>query len=219
MSSLNVLQSNLKQLSLTEQKTYTKMIFENLRSSLRKHLDFNLKVFGDWQVLNLTDFRITFKGKAHFLNVKMRGYKIKTKLEQGFLVDFEDLLALGANYEQLPFYNEIIKIKDQLSMYKAALTCHMNLSKIYVYVGLNEDTLHYLLTFDTGESLLSISDIPEMEHKSVEFMRSFNEGFYLFVHSNNQFKENLDKIFFSQYKLYRPDATNDDFLLDLMKAI
>lgn len=219
MGNVHFLKTNIQDLSTAELKDYTYFIFQNIRESLKKNLHFDLKVFGDWQVFKSNDFRITFKGKAHFLNVKMRGYQIKTKLEQGFLINFDDLLKLGVKYDQLPFYNDILNVKEQLSIYKKALPCYMHLVKIYVYFGLNESTLHYFLTFDTGDSILFISDIPEMKHQPIEFMRNVYDGFYLFVHSQDEFKENLDKVFFNQYKKHHPDATNDDFLIALMNAI
>jgi len=219
MDNIHLVKKNIKDLSTSELKDYTHFIFQTLRVSLKKNLHFDLKVFGDWQVLKSNDFTITFKGKASFLNIKMRGYQIKTSLKQGFLISFDDLLKISATYETLPFYNEIINIKEKLSIYQFAANSQINLSKIYIYCPLNGEGVHYFLVFDTGDSLIFISDIPELEDKNITFMRNIYDGFYVFVHSKNNFNERLEQVFFNQYKWYRPDATHDDFLVDLMKSI
>lgn len=199
----------------------------NIKQLLNNHL---VSTFGDnivldnsYRSIKANDFTMTYKGNRGFFSVKRRGYKIKSVLHDGFVVSWSELFNLGLGfYEQLPFYDEMITIKNKLRVYTDAVAGRggLHLAKIFVYFPLDAQQLHYLLVFDTGENFLFVSDIPEMLTNPVEFTKqTFDEDFYKFIHVNNNFSEEVEQHFLKKYKKYQPQATTDDFLVAIMQTI
>lgn len=198
---------------------------KNIIELLNNHLisQFNENIFLDksYKAIKINDFKITYKGNAGFISAKFRGYKFKSVLHDGFLVEMSELFNIGvAFYEQLPFYDEIIDIKNKLQVYADATTNRLHLAKVSVYFPLDGSPLHYLLMFDTGDHFIFISDIPEMLTNPVEFTKNkLQEDMYQFLHMNNDFHTKLDELFFNNHKKRVPTLTKDDFLVTIMETI
>lgn len=199
----------------------SKEIKELLNNHLVSNFDENIYLNETYKAIKINDFKITYKGNAGFISTKFRGYKMKSVISSGFLVDMSELFNIGiAFYEQLPFYNEIIEIKDKLYVYSIATTKRLFLARVSVYFPLDGTKLHYLLTFDTGDHLIFISDIPEMLTNPVEFTKNkLQEDMYQFLHIDDDFHNKLEELFFKNHKKRVPTLTKDDFLVSIMESI
>lgn len=208
--------------------TRSKELMAILNHHLATHINEKLSINDSYRAIKVNDFTITYKGNINykgqggFLSVKFRGYKFKSRLYDGFLVNINELAPVGVSYNKLPFYDEMITVKNKLCVYTDAVAGRggLNLAKIFVYFPLNGQQLHYLLMFDTGENFLFVSDIPEMLTNPVEFTKqTLDEDFYKFIHVNNNFSEEVEQHFLKQYKKHQPQATTDDFLVAIMQTI
>jgi hypothetical protein len=198
-----------------------KDIKELLNNHLISNFDENIYLDDSYKALRSTDFTITYKGSRGFISVKRRGYKIKSLLNDGFLVSWGELFNLGLGfYEQLPFYDEMIAIKDKLKVYNNATTQRLYLAKVFVYFPLHETKLHYLLMFDTGDHFIFISDIPEMLNNPVDFTKNtLQEDMYKFLHIGDDFHTKIEELFFNNHKKRVPTLTKDQFLVAIMETI
>jgi hypothetical protein len=200
-----------------------KDIKELLNNHLISNFDENISLDDSYKAIKSNDFTTTYKGKHGFFSVKRRGYKIKSVLNDGFLVSWGELFSLGlVFYEQLPFYDEMIDIKNKLRVYADAISARgrLHLAKVFVYFPLDGQQLHYLLTFDTGDHFIFISDIPEMLTNPVEFTKNkLQEDLYQFLHVDDDFHTKLDELFFNNHKKRVPTLTKGDFLVAIMETI
>lgn len=198
-----------------------KDIKELLNNHLISNFDENIYLDDSYKAIKSNDFTITYKGGSGFFSVKRRGYKIKSVLHDGFLVSWSELFNLGlAFYEQLPFCDEIIDIKNKLKVYDNATTQRLFLAKVFVYFPLHGTKLHYLLMFDTGDHFIFISDIPEMLTNPVEFTKNtLQEDMYQFLHIDDDFHTKIEELFFNNHKKRVPTLTKDDFLVAIMETI
>lgn len=206
--------------------TRSKELMAILNHHLVTHINENLSINDSYRAIKVNDFTITYKGNMNyngqggFLSVKFRGYKFKSRLYEGFLVNINELFPVGVSYSKLPFYDEILDIQEKLRVYTNVTTHSLFLAKTFVYFPLNGDKLHYLLAFDTGDNFIFISDIPEMLIHHVELRSSPVDGFYNFVHIHNDFKTKIDDLFFDNYQKNRNmSVSRDDFLVELMANI
>lgn len=197
----------------------------DIKKLLNNHLisNFDKSIFlnDSYKAIRMNNFRITYKGDTGFISTKFREYKMKSVVSSGFFVDMSELFNIGiAFYEQLPFYNEIINIKDKLYVYSNATTKRLFLARVSVYFPLNGTKLHYLLTFDTGDHLIFISDIPEMLTNPVEFTNNkLQDDMYQFLHIEDDFNNKIEDLFFKNHKKRVPALTKDDFLVSIMESI
>jgi hypothetical protein len=198
-----------------------KDIKELLNNHLISNFDENIYLDESYKAIKINDFKITYKGNAGFISTKFRGYKMKSVVSSGFLVDMSELFNIGiAFYEQLPFYEEIIDVKDKLYVYSNATTKRLYLAKVFVYFPFDGANLHYLLMFDTGDHFIFISDIPEMLTNPVEFTKNkLQEDLYQFLHIEDDFHTKLEELFFNNHKKRVPTLTKDDFLVAIMETI
>ena len=198
-----------------------KDIKELLNNHLISNFDENIYLDDTYKAIKSNDFTITYKGARGFFSVKRRGYKIKSILHDGFLVSWSELFTIGLGfYEQLPFYDEIINIKDKLKVYDEATTQRLFLAKVFVYFPLNGTKLHYLLMFDTGDHFIFVSDIPEMLTNPVEFTKNkLQEDMYQFLHIDDDFHNKIEELFFNNHKKRVPTLTKDEFLVAIMETI
>lgn len=206
--------------------TRSKELMAILNHHLATQISDNISVDDSYRAIKVNDFTITYKGNTNyrgyggFLSVKFRGYKFKSRLYEGFLVNMTELAPVGVSYNKLPFYDDIVDIQEKLRVYTNATTHSLFLAKTFVYFPLNGDKLHYLLTFDTGDNFIFISDIPEMLIHPVELRNNPVDDFYNFVHVDNNFKTKIDDLFFDNYQKRRNmSVSRDDFLVELMATI
>jgi len=206
--------------------TRSKELMAILNHHLVTHINENLSINDSYRAIKVNDFTITYKGNMNyngqggFLSVKFRGYKFKSRLYEGFLVNINELFPVGVSYSKLPFYDEILDIQEKLRVYTNVTTHSLFLAKTFVYFPLNGDKLRYLLVFDTGDHFIFVSDIPEMLIHPVELRKGPVDDFYNFVHVKDDFKTKIDDLFFDNYQKRRNmSVSRDDFLVELMATI
>lgn len=206
--------------------TRAKEIMAILNFHLVTHIDDMLSINDSYRAIKINNFTITykgntnFKGNGSFLSVKFRGYKFKSRLHDGFLVNINELYPVGISFGKLPFYDDVLDIQEKLRVYTNATTNSLYLAKTFVYFPLNEDKLHYLLAFDTGDNFIFVSDIPEMLVHPVELNKGPVDDFYNFIHIHDDFKTKIDDLFFDNYQKRRNMSVNrDDFLVEIMATI
>lgn len=193
---------------------------------LNHHLisQFDEKTFLDesFKSIKVNDFTITYKGSSGFISAKTRGFKFKSVLIDGVIIEMTELRKIGlCFYDEMPFGNEILDIQCKLRVYTDMINRHLHLSKIYIYFPFVGDKLHYLLMFDTGDNFLFVSDVPEMSTNPVEFAKHKTcDDFYNFLHVGDNFQQNIEDHFFKKYQKYMQDpVTRDDFLVAIMETI
>lgn len=207
--------------------TKSKELMAILNHHLATHINEKLSINDSYRAIKINDFTITYKGNINyngqggFLSVKFRGYKFKSRLYDGFLVNIKELYsAVGVSFYMLPFYDDIVNIQEKLRVYTNATTHSLFLAKTFVYFPLNGDKLRYLLAFDTGDNFIFVSDIPEMLTNPVEFRKGPVDNFYHFVHVQDDFKTKIDNLFFDNYQQRRNmSVSRDDFLVAIMETI
>jgi hypothetical protein len=206
--------------------TKSKELMAILNHHLATHINEKLSISDSYRAIKINDFTITYKGNRNykgdgaFLSVKFRGYKFKSRLYDGFLVNITELSPVGVFFNKLPFYNDIVDIHEKLQVYTNATTHSLYLAKIFVYFPLNGDKLRYLLVFDTGDNFIFVSDIPEMLTNPVEFRKGLVDNFYHFFHVQDDFKTKIDNLFFENYQQRRNmSVSRDDFLVAIMETI
>lgn len=206
--------------------TRSKELMAILNHHLVTHINENLSINDSYRAIKVNDFTITYKGNMNyngqggFLSVKFRGYKFKSRLYEGFLVNINELFPVGVSYSKLPFYDDILDIQEKLRVYTNATTHSLLLAKTFVYFPLNGDKLRYLVVFDTGDHFIFVSDIPEMLIYPVELRKGPVYDFYNFFHVKDDFKTKIDDLFFENYQKRRNmSVSRDDFLVELMATI